>query len=58
MRLGHWHSSWTWVLARLGRRWSGEGLASGSRAEVLHPLSCGSRGPVDGGGIRTVSCAQ
>ena len=45
MRLGHWHSSWTWVLAGLGRRWSGGELASGSQAEVLRLLSFGSRGP-------------
>ena len=42
MRLGHWRSSWTWILAGLERRWRGEGLASGSRGEVLHPLSSGS----------------
>ena len=55
MRLGCWHSSWTWVLAGLGRRWSGEGLAFGSQGEVLHPLSSGSRGPKreEGGGEKS-----
>ena len=52
MRLGCWHSSWTWVLAGLERRWGGEGLAFGSQGEVLHPLSSGNMGPEDGSGNR------
>ena len=50
MGLDHWHSSWTWVLAGLGRRWSREGLAFGSQGEVQHLLSFGSRGPGGEGG--------